>query len=231
MGLRDWMVRQSLSDRRSGSIASKLRHRRWLVVQSLLRTKGTESVLDVGGTDKSWWFVEWNGKVVRCNLDTNAASQGLRVTADGCHLPFADQSFDVAFSNSVIEHLGSFERQVQFAAEFRRVARRYFLQTPNRWFIIEPHYLFPLFQFLPAPLQRWLHTHFNIGTFKKTDPFGTIRLMTRRELERLFPEGQLVPERLGFLVKSWYMVFTGPDRSGVSPPVHADGPPAHQPTN
>src|SRR5207244_9645983 len=106
--------------------------------------------------------------------------------------------------------------QVQFAAEFRRVARRYFLQTPNRWFIIEPHYLFPLFQFLPAPLQRWLHTHFNIGTFKKTDPFGTIRLMTRRELERLFPEARLVPERLVFLSKSWYLVLRGRNRCVLS---------------
>ena len=95
-------------------------------------------MLDVGGTDKSWWFVEWNGKVVRCNLDTNAASQGLRVTADGCHLPFADQSFDVAFSNSVIEHLGSFERQVQFAAEFRRVARRYFVEEARTVGILIP---------------------------------------------------------------------------------------------
>src|SRR5437016_2074546 len=100
MGLRSWLVRQSLSDRRSGSLASKLRYRRWITVQSLLGTDGTESVLDVGGTDKSWWFAEWNGKVVRCNLDGQATSQGLRVTADGCCLPFPHRSFEVAFSNS-----------------------------------------------------------------------------------------------------------------------------------
>ena len=57
-------------------------------------------------------------------------------------------------------------------------------------------------------LQRWLHTRFDLGTFKKTDPFGTIRLMTRGELNRLFPGAAIVPERVGPLVKSWY-VFGG----------------------
>lgn len=206
MGLRDWLVRQSLSDRRSGSLASRLRRRRWDQVQSLLRLSGNESVLDVGGTDKSWWFAEWTGRVVRCNLDHNAATSGLRVVADGRALPFGDLAFEVVFSNSVIEHLSTMEAQVLFAQELRRVGRRYFVQTPNRWFPIEPHYLFPLFQFLPVAIQRWLHAHFDIGTFKKTDPFGTIRLMTGKELERLFPEGRLVPERIGPLVKSWYVV-------------------------
>jgi SAM-dependent methyltransferase len=208
VGFRNWLVRQSLSDRTSGSLASRLRQRRWQQVKSLLNLTGSESVLDVGGTDRSWWFAEWTGVVVRCNLDRDAASSGLRVVGDGCALPFANAAFDVAFSNSVIEHLSTFQAQVRFAKEFRRVGRRYFLQTPNRWFPIEPHYLFPFFQFLPTVLQRWLHTHFDIGTFRKTDPFGTIRLMTKRELHELFPGARLVEERIGPFVKSWYVVHT-----------------------
>jgi len=208
MGLRQWLVRQSLSDRHSGSLASRIRRRRWQLVRAVLHLKGTESVVDIGGTDKSWWFADWGGEVVRVNLDRGAASSGLRVTADGCALPFRDRAFDVAFSNSVIEHLGSFEAQIRFATELRRVGRRYFLQTPNRWFPIEPHYLFPGFQFLPVPMRRWLHTHFDIGTFKRTDPYGSIRLMTRGEIRRLFPEARLVAERLGPLVKSWYAVYS-----------------------
>src|SRR6266496_861648 len=187
MGLRNWIYRQSLSDRRSGSLASRLRKRRWETVKRELQLQGTETVLDVGGTDKSWWFSEWIGKVVRCNLDPSAADTGVRVVGDGCRLPFAEKSFDVAFSNSVIEHVGSYAAQQAFSAELRRVGRKYFVQTPNRWFPVEPHYLLPMFHFLPVSLQRWLHTHFDIGTFKKTDPFGMIRLMTRGELRDLFP--------------------------------------------
>ena len=192
-----------------------MRRRRWDQVRSALELKGEESVVDVGGTDKSWWFVDWAGPVVRCNLDRDAASSGLRVVADGCALPFGDRVFEVAFSNSVIEHLSTFDAQVRFAQEFRRVGYRYFLQTPNKWFPVEPHYLLPLFQFLPVALQRWLHTHLDIGTFKKTDPFGTIRLLTKRELQHLFPEASILPERFGPFVKSWYAVYAREETSGA----------------
>jgi len=220
VGLRSWLVRQSLSDRGSGSLAARFRWRRWQHLVELLGLTGTESVIDVGGTDRSWWFVDWRGPVVRCNIDLTGAEAGLRVRADGRRLPFRDRAFDVAFSNSVIEHLGTFDAQASFSQELRRVGRRYFLQTPNRWFPIEPHYLMPFFQFLPVGVQRRLHTRFDIGTFKRTDPFGTIRLMTRRELQRLFPEASLVPERWGPFVKSWYAVYAGPAaaRRPLQPP-------------
>ncbi len=126
--------------------------------------------------------------------------------ADGCALPFADHTFDLAFSNSVIEHIPTWEGQVRYSKELRRVGRRYFLQTPNYWFPIDPHYLFPGFQFLPGPVQRWLHTHFDLGHIRKTGPFEAIRLTTKSELRRLFPDGRLLPERFGPLVKSWYVV-------------------------
>ena len=207
MPVRAWLLsRVSSSDRHSGSVAARFRLTRWKRIVDLLGLRGSETVLDVGGTDKSWWFVEWRGRVVRCNLDREAASSGHRVIADGRRLPFRNGQFDVVFSNSVIEHISSLEGQEQFAHEMRRTGRRYFVQTPNRWFPIEPHYLFPLFQFFPTAMQRWLHTHFDIGTFNKHDPFGTIRLMTRRELRRMFPDGRVVAERIGPLVKSWYVL-------------------------
>jgi hypothetical protein len=222
VGLRDWLIRQSLSDRRSGSLASRFRYQRWTLIRSLLRLRGAESVVDIGGTDVSWWFVDWKGPVVRCNLDLAGSAAGLWVRADGCALPFADQSFEVAFSNSVIEHLSTYEAQCRFGREIRRVGRRYFVQTPNRWFPIEPHYLFPFFQFLPSAIQRWLHTHFNVGTFRKTDPFGTIRLLTKRELKMLFPEARLVGERLGPFVKSWYAVYIPSDFDPETGPLATD---------
>ena len=206
MNLRIWLVRNiAAPSRHSGSLASKFRLRRWHRIMELLALEGHETVLDVGGTDKSWWFVDWAGLVLRCNLDRKAP--GSHVVADGRWLPFRDRQFDVAFSNSVIEHINTLEGQARFAAELRRAGQRCFLQTPNRWFPIEPHYLFPCFHYLPIRLQRWLHTHFDIGTFRKGDPFGTIRLLTKRELRRMFPGARLVPERLGPFVKSWYVVL------------------------
>jgi SAM-dependent methyltransferase len=71
------------------------------------------------------------------------------VQGDACALPFADRTFDVAFSNAVVEHVGSRERQAQFVAEAARVARRVFVTTPNRWFPVEVHTMLPLVHWLP----------------------------------------------------------------------------------
>ena len=83
------------------------------------------------------------------------------IFADGCRLPFPDKSFDVVFSNSVIEHLGDPRKHEQYAREIARVGVRYFVQTPNRWFPIEPHLLTPLVHFLPrdvaAAVDRAIH--------------------------------------------------------------------------
>ena len=69
---------------------------------------------------------------------------------------FGDASFDIAFSNSVIEHLSTFENQARMAAEVRRVARAYWVQTPNFWFPIEPHFLVPAWHWLPGWLMAVL---------------------------------------------------------------------------
>src|ERR1700686_2399191 len=75
--------------------------------------------------------------------------------ADGCCLPYEHRSFDWVFSNAVIEHVGSAERQRQFADEIRRVAKYgYFVTTPNKRFPIELHSLLPFYQFLSESWQR-----------------------------------------------------------------------------
>jgi SAM-dependent methyltransferase len=73
------------------------------------------------------------------------------VRGDACDLPFADGSFDVVFSNAVLEHVGAGERQRAFVSEALRVGRRVFLTTPNRWFPVELHTRLPFVHWLPAP--------------------------------------------------------------------------------
>ncbi len=72
--------------------------------------------------------------------------------AKAASLPFADQSFDLVFSNSVIEHVGSRDTQARFASEIARVGKLFWLQTPNRYFPIEQHLWTPLVHWLP---RRW----------------------------------------------------------------------------
>lgn len=108
--------------------------------------------------------------------------------ADGCRLPYGVKSFDWVFSNAVLEHVGSPERQRQFADEIRRVAKcGYFVTTPNRLFPIEPHSLLPFYQFLSEPWQR------RVVRFSPyyLEHYEEIRLLNADQLRRLFPEAQI----------------------------------------
>lgn len=183
-------------------------------------TAGT-SILDVGGYEFNWSLLDTHPDVTLLNLDSGD------VIANGCYLPFRDKSFDVAFSNSVIEHLGTPQAQRLFATEIRRVARAYFVQTPNRWFLIEPHYLTPLVQFVPrrirvhvARFTVWaLITH---PTYEQRRArVNEIRLLSRRQLRGLFPDGRIRSERFlgmskAFIVENrWSRDVSGRNSPGL----------------
>ena len=122
------------------------------------------------------------------------------VQGDGTELAFDDREFDVAFSNSVIEHVPP-ALQPKFAAEVRRVANRYFVQTPNRFFPIEPHYQLPFFQFLPRRARMALNRRFTLGWQAKGE-WEEINLLSARDLRRLFPDAEIRRERVLGLTKS-----------------------------
>ncbi len=191
-----------------------------LFVELLKRLPRPISILDVGGLASFWRAVGLIGddsiSILILNVyETDQDSENIRFTlGDGRAMTqFTDAQFDVVFSNSVIEHVGGIEDQRKMAAEMQRVGKRYFLQTPNRYFPIEPHFLFPFFQFLPFSVKVALIRRFNLGWFKRAPDRATaeayaseIRLMNYRELRSLFPSATIVGERLFGLVKS-YIVY------------------------
>jgi SAM-dependent methyltransferase len=116
-------------------------------------------------------------------------------------LPFSDDEFDLAYANSVIEHVAPGKRAA-FAYELRRVASGWYVQTPAVGFPIEPHSLLPAAHWLP---RSWRRRYWQLGA-SGSDP-DTIQLLRRGELESLF--GPAFPERFGALAKSW-IVFRKP---------------------
>jgi hypothetical protein len=135
------------------------------------------------------------------------------VAADGCQLPFGNQSFDIVFSNSVIEHVGSPEAQARFANEIQRVARRYWVQTPNRWFPLEPHLLTPFLHYLPRAWQAPLARHWTVwDAVERPAPdrrefyiehyLRDIRLLAASDMAKLFPGANIRRERSLGLTKS-----------------------------
>ena len=104
-----------------------------------------------------------------------------RVTASGTELPFEDDSFDIAFSNAVVEHVGGREEQQRFVAELCRVAPRVFLSTPNRWFPVETHTLVPFVHWLPRPAAD------RVFAALGRDNWDRVQLLSKRRLLGLFP--------------------------------------------
>jgi hypothetical protein len=105
------------------------------------------------------------------------------VTASGMDLPFENDSFDVAFSNAVVEHVGGHEEQRRFVAELCRVAPVVFISTPNRRFPLETHTLLPFAHWLPRT------TADRVFAMLRRDNWNRVNLLNRRELLGLFPAG------------------------------------------
>lgn len=95
------------------------------------------------------------------------------------------------------------------AAEVQRVGKNYYIQTPNYWFPIEPHFVFPFFQFLPKSVRIHLLMNFNLGNFRKfeyknqaANIVDEIKLLSSKELKLLFPSSKLYREKIFGLTKS-----------------------------
>lgn len=215
--------------RRPGSPANRLRRRRVELFESLLAPLPRPlRILDVGGLEEFWTAFgladEPGIEIVLLNLTAEPTTRPNieSLAGDARSMPqFRDNEFEVVFSNSVIEHVGDWPDQQRMAAEIKRIARRYFVQTPNRWFPIEPHFLTPGFQFLPLRVRIGLVRRVPLGhtpripdPAKARDAVTEIRLLTRREIAELFPEANLYEERILGLTKS-FVAYAGFERSGA----------------
>lgn len=199
------------------SLAAQFRRKRFAFFQSLLsRLQRPVHILDIGGTEAYW-------KMMRLNADDQVFITLLNLTKDNVTLPYLtsitgdarrvqaeDYSFDIVFSNSVIEHVGTYQDQLLMAKEVCRLGKCYFIQTPNKYFPLEPHFLFPFFQFLPVGLRIWLLQNFDLGWFPKTpdtrkarEIVESIHLLAKAEFSRLFPNAAIYEERAFGMTKSF----------------------------
>jgi SAM-dependent methyltransferase len=193
--------------RLASPLAARARNRRHERYFALARLAPGARVLDVGCGRIGLRALEPQLDITGVDLLERPEYPGAFVRADAAAgLPFADAEFDLVYCSSVVEHVAPARRQA-FAAELRRVARGWFVQTPAFSFPIEPHALLPFAHWLPVPLRR---PYWRLGA---AGAWEEISLLRRAELERLF--GPALPERLGPLVKSWLCV-SPPDASPPS---------------
>jgi SAM-dependent methyltransferase len=177
--------------------------------------RSCKSVLDLGGSAPTWDRLSFPDRITLLNLEDRPVyplnHKSEYVQGSALSVPFPDQTFDLAFSNSVIEHVGGIAEQRIFATEMLRVGRRIYCQTPNRWFPVEPHFMAPFVHWLP---DRWfghfVHRYLTIhGLVTRPSRAAhrqfkaSIRLLNKRELQSLFPDCQIKTERFLGLPKSY----------------------------
>jgi len=211
------MLLRLADNRDPSSLASRLRAKRNFWFQSLAHAFPRPfTVLDVGGTETVWKTIGFANKqeikiTILNVVPTEVSYDNVSfVLGDGRNMhQFEEKQFDVVYSNSVIEHVGDYADIRRMAEEVRRVGKRYFLQTPNRYFPIEPHFVFPFFQFLPRVLQTALVQNFSLGWIERKERWDqaaqeveSIRLLSYGELSSLFPDGKIEREKIFGLTKS-----------------------------
>lgn len=189
-------------------------------VKAVIGNKESFCILDIGGTQAYWESMDFfthfpDAQIVLVNLVKEISKHPNISTVIGNATDlkeFSDQSFDIVFSNSVIEHLFSFEQQKKMANEVLRIGKNHFIQTPNYYFPLEPHWMFPFFQFLPFSIRVFLTKNFSLGHIKKAvnetqaiDLVKEVRLLTLKEMQALFSKSKPYKEKFVGFVKSLTM--------------------------
>lgn len=218
------VFRLFVNHQQQGSFVNRLRKQRFLLIQEkieqLIAARGSIKILDIGGDIGYWKQIGW--KHPQCTIyllnlyipsEAEATEGFVFVKGDALQLPYQYGEFDLVFSNSVIEHVGSYANQEKFAAEVMRVCDRYIIQTPSYWFPLEPHSLIPFFQFIPHRLRALLIMAFNINYFPKQKNYQaavevshSTLMLTRQQFQRLFPQADLQVEKLYGIPKSYTVV-------------------------
>ncbi|NLV20345.1 MAG: class I SAM-dependent methyltransferase [Bacteroidetes bacterium] len=186
-----------------------------------------DTILDLGGGTGSYMdrFGSQlnNYNIIISDIDQNALrvaeSKGykiMRIDGSNQKLPFADKEIDCIFCNSVIEHVTipkdklwsehsiseeffniSFEYQKHFASEIKRCSKKYYVQTPHKYYPVEAHTWFPFVSYFNRRTQVKMVNLLNKFWVKKTNPDWN--LLTEKEMKLLFPDAEIiVNKKLGF---------------------------------
>ncbi|VBA58123.1 hypothetical protein LAUMK191_04377 [Mycobacterium attenuatum] len=201
-------------------MSGRARARRWQHFIDTFPSFAEMRVLDLGGTPESWRMAPVLPKsVTAVNLLPQESSIDgvVAIQGDACDLPsaVAGDRFDLVYSNSLLEHVGGHARRQRLADHIRSLADRHWVQTPYRYFPIEPHWLFPGIQWLPYEARVQISMHWNRGYIRThtreeaQEQVDEIDLIGISQMRRYFPSSTIWYERFGGLIKSLVAVQTG----------------------
>jgi SAM-dependent methyltransferase len=198
------------------------RHRKYAKFQKFIKPIKTDRVLDVGFTEIEYSSTDnylerhypWQENLTALGVDEpvdfpNRYPKVKTVQYDGGIFPFSDKQFDICWSNAVLEHAGDFERQLIFIKETKRVAKKVFLTTPNKFFPIEVHTRVPLLHLLPK--KYFDHFLRLIGKDWATGDY--MHLLSIRDIKKLLKAAdianyQILRNRLLFFTLDFVIIWS-----------------------
>ena len=201
------------------SLGNQFREKRFLFfLKKINKMQKPVTILDIGGKINFWENRDLAGNneykitIVNIEKETSIYSNIHCEIGDATNLnKFNTKSFNIVHSNSVIEHLYNFNNQSKMASEIIRVGQKHIVQTPNKYFFIEPHYLLPFFQFFPDKLKYLILTKTKLSRLKTWDKnfakqyIKEIRLLNLKEIKLLFPTSKIYFEKFLGMNKSFTM--------------------------
>lgn len=168
----------------------------YLFRERVLEHIGSESVvLDLGagaGIVEHMNFRGLASKVCGVDLDTRVVSNGMldegRVS-DAGEIPYADESFDIVFSDNVVEHLSDPQSVLQEVYRVLKPGGVFLFKTPNKY-----HYMPLIAQSTPHVFHQAVN---RLRGRAEADTFPTLyRMNTRNRVRELASAVGLTVERI-----------------------------------
>jgi ubiquinone/menaquinone biosynthesis C-methylase UbiE len=205
------------------------RKKKLATFHELLKPDESTRILDVGGEinpdgSSTLQFIDtypWKKNITVVNIDEDHVNRIKQhhpemdaVVGDACQIPWPDKHFDIAFSNAVIEHVGDYSCQKQMASEMMRVAKKWFVTTPNRWYPFEFHLRLPLVTWLPGDGYLYAGMLVSYNHMRKkyhwfVPKHQHLQLLTPAKFHKCFPTSQIIQQRVTFMPET--LIATGSD--------------------
>lgn len=192
------------------------REQKFRLFLKMLNPSSDDRILDAGA-EKGLYFEEkyvWKKNIVALDINRNNLvllkrkyREVLVIQGDVCNLPFKDNSFDIIFSNAVIEHVGNSERQMEFAKEIMRVGKKWFVTTPNRFFPFELHVYLPFIHYFPQKIQKYIMENIYPGET------WNVNLLTASKTRNLFQGSTIVKQKITIWSETIIAYYKGEDRA------------------
>jgi hypothetical protein len=198
----------------TSSVGESYRAKRWALLRELFPRIESMTVLDLGGRPGMWLRAPFQPAalhIVNLQAPPSDFPDWMRVDrGDACALEpeVMSNHYDLVFSNSVLEHVGGHAQRARFADNVRNLGDAYWVQTPYRYFPLEPHWLFPGFQFMPLNVRAQISRRWPLVHFPQENQEASVRrvmdieLISKTEMHAYFPDSDLHSEKIGGMTKS-----------------------------